>query len=219
MRISNDYEKNLSLYESITRSRKRSIYFYFIIATIFLIFLFFCPNVWYFYAIFGLLVFGFYMLMAFTIYYLYFYPKKVKIFDEILEDYKKNKIINELNKRGLKRDKIDCIISPYRYIRIAYIHNENIYTEIRIESTRHGYSCELMPDYVKKYTKKQIVFNFRSYISKYIYEDNKKDLTKREFYSWAYDILKDESLTEPLQKAIDAFEGNKNDDNKEEDLS
>ena len=88
MKIYNDYEKNLSLYESITRSRKRSIYFYFIIASIFVIFLFFCPQAWYFYATFGVLSFGFYMLMIVTIYYLYFYPKKVTIFNEILDDYK-----------------------------------------------------------------------------------------------------------------------------------
>ena len=219
MKIFNNYEKNLSLYESITRSRKRSIYIYFIIASIFVIFLFFCPKVWYFYAIFGLSAFGFYMLMIVTIYYLYKFPKKVKIFDEILEDYKKNKIIKELNKRGLKRDNIDAVISPYRYIRIAYVHNGNVYTEVRIESTRHGYAVELTPDYVKKYTKKQIVFNFRRLISKYDYEDNKKELTKKEFYDWAYEKLSDISLIEQLNEAVLVFEGKNIDDNNKEDLS
>lgn len=219
MKIFNDYEKNLSLYESITRSRKRSVYLYFILATIFLIFLFFCPKIWYFYAIFGLLAFGFYALMLITIYYLYKYPKKVKIFEEILEDYKNNKIIKELNYRGLKKDNIDCVISPYRYIRIAYIHNENIHTEVRIESTRHGYAVELNPEYVKRYTKKEIVYNFRNFIGKYKYEDNKKDLSKKNFYDWTYKILSDISLIESLEMTINTFENNKNGDNNKEDLS
>lgn len=213
MKIYNDYEKNLSLYESITRSRKRSVYFYFIIASIFAIFLFFCPKVWYFYAIFGMLAVGFYGLMAFTIYYLYFYPKKIKIFEEILEDYRENKIIKELNRRGLKKDNLDCVISPYRYIRIAYIQNDNIYSEVRIESTRHGYSTLLTPDFVKNYSKKVIITNFRNN-GKFKYIDNKKELSKKEFYNWTAEIFKDINLIEPLNNSLNEFlDVNKNDNN------
>lgn len=205
MKIYNDYEKNLSLYESITRSRKRSIYFYFIIASIFVIFLFFCPQAWYFYATFGVLSFGFYMLMIVTIYYLYFYPKKVTIFNEILDDYKEGKIIKELNRRGLKKEQLDCVISPYRYIRIAYIHDDNIYTEVRIESTRHGYSAILTPDFVKNYSKKEIITNFKNLNGKFSYEDNKKELSKKAFYNWTAEIFKNEEIIEQLSSRLNEF--------------
>lgn len=207
MKIFNDYEKNLSLYESITRSRKRSIYLYFILAGIFTIFLFFCPHQWYFYATFGLLAFGFFALTFVTYYYLYRYPKKVKLFDEILEDYKKNKIISELSKKGLRKDKLDCIISPYRYIRIAYVYNEELYYEVRIESTRHGYSTELTPKFVVQYPKRDIVRYFRLYIGKFKYEDNKKEMTKKQFYSWVHDIFVNEELMNDIKQELILFKG------------
>ena len=213
MKIYNNYEKNLSLYESITRSRKRSIYLYFIIGSIFVIFLFFCPRIWYFYLIFGLFALALYILMGSTFYYMYRYPKKVKIFDEILEDYKAGKIIKELSHRGLKKDNLDCIISPYRYIRIAYIHNENIYTEIRLEQTRCGYASELTPNFVSNYTKKEIVSFFRKNISNYKYEDNKSDLKKKDFYNFVEKIFKDEEIIKDLSQNLDAFLEIKNSDN------
>ncbi len=205
MKIFGNYEKNLSLYDSITRSRKRSVYFYFVIGSIFLIFLFFCPQIWYYYAVFGLLAFGFYMIMLVTIYYLYKYPKKVKIFDEIVEDYRSGKILKEINRRGIHKDKLDCVISPYRYIRIACIKNDNVYTEVRIESTRHGYATELTPDFAFKYPKRVIVSNFRKYIGRYNYIDNKKELTKKEFYNWVAEIFKDDNLARPLNEEVRQF--------------
>ena len=209
MKIFSNHEKNLSLYDSITRSRKRSIYLYFILAGIFTIFLFFCPKVWYFYATFGLLAFGFIALTIFTYYYLYRYPNKVKLFDEILEDYRDNKIIRELSKRGLKRDNLDCVISPYRYIRIAYIYSDEIYYEVRIESTRHGYSTELTPDFVSKYNKKYIIRYFRYYIGKFKYIDNKKEMTKKQFYSWVHDIFTNEALLDDIKNELSIFKSEK----------
>lgn len=208
MKIFGDHEKNLSLYESITRSRKRSIFLYFIIAGIFIIFLFFIPEAyqkWYIYASIGLLAFGFLALTWFTFYYLYRYPKKVKIFDEILEDYKKNKIISELSKRGLKRDKLDCVISPYRYIRIAYVYSEELYYEVRIEQTRHGFSTELTPKFVVKYSKREIVKYFRHYIGKFKYEENTKEMTKNQFYSWVQSIFTNGELMNDIKEELNIF--------------
>ena len=208
MKIFGDHEKNLSLYESITRSRKRSIFLYFIIAGIFIIFLFFIPEAyqkWYIYASVGLLAFGFLALTVITFYYLYRYPKKVTIFDEILEDYKKNKIINELSKRGLKRDNLDCVISPYRYIRIAYVYSDELYYEVRIESTRHGFSTELTPKFVMQYPKKDIVRYFRHYIGKFKYVDNTKEMTKNQFYSWVHDIFVNKELMNDIKEELKIF--------------
>ena len=207
MKIYGDHEKNLSLYESITRSRKRSVYLYFILAGVFTIFLFFCHQKWYFYATFGLLAVGFFALTFFTYYYLNRYPKKVKIFDEILEDYKSNKIIRELSKRGLRKDNLDCVISPYRYIRIAYVYSEELYYEIRIESTRHGFSTELTPKFVMQYPKRDIVRYFSLYLGKFKYVDNTKEMTKKQFYAWCYDVFSNESLMDDIKQQLAYFKG------------
>ena len=205
MKMFNDKEKNLSLYESITRSRKRSIYLYFILGSIFLIFLFFCPHVWYFYATFGLIGAGLYLLCGFTIYYIHFYPKKVTVFEDVLADYKDNKILRELHKKGLKKDNLDCVISPYRYIRIAYVYNEDIYYEIRIESTRHGYAIQPTPEFVAKYPKKDVLKYFKYFIGKFKYIDNNKDFSKKDFYNWCVEIFNNVELTKDIKESIDFY--------------
>lgn len=204
MKIYSDYEKNLTLYDSITRSRRRSIYLYFILASIFVIFLFFCPKQWYFYATFGVVAFGLYLATIVTWYYVYKYPKKITIFDDIVDDYRKNKIIYELSHKGLKKDDLDCVISPYRYIKIAYRKTDKIYMEFRIEPTRSGYCPTLMPDFVKDYPKSTIVKNFKFYLSRYNYTDNKA-ITKKQFYKMVYDIFTNDDLIKDLEEDLKTF--------------
>lgn len=205
MKIYADYEKNLTLYDSITRSRKRSIYLYFILGSIFVIFLFFCPKQWYFYATFGTTAAGLYLVTFITWYYIYKYPKKITIFDDLVDDYRDNKIIRELTHSGLKRDDLDCVISPYRYIKIAYRKSDKIYMEYKIEPTRFGYCPTLMPDFVKDYSKTTIVKNFKNYIGKYNNTDYNETMKKKDIYKMIVDTFKNDELIKDLEEDLKRF--------------
>ena len=120
LNIYENKEKNLNDYFAVIRTMKRSIKLFILISILFLgfgIYFMIAQGKYLYYGI-GFIAAGILLLLyaIFRRYYLITYPKKNPLYDLVFEDVIKNNLKNQLVKCGLKSNKIDYTISPYRYI-------------------------------------------------------------------------------------------------------
>lgn len=128
-----EFEKNLELYESVTRSRKRGMSLFIFIALVCIIvtiIMLILKNIYgLMFLFFGLVFIGF----AIFRYINYFYfDKKYPLYKEIFEDMKNRNIRKELQKRNLNLNTLEYEISPYIYLSIKIIDNDLCYKEFKI---------------------------------------------------------------------------------------
>ena len=177
-----EFEKNLELYESITRSRKRGMFLFFfialvcvIVATVMLI----LRNIYGLMALFFGLVFLGFGLFRYINYF--HFDKKYTLYKEIFEDMKTKNIRKEFQKRDLNLNILEYEISPYIYLSIKMIDNDLCYKEFKIYKNKTYISFGVS----KKMLETDTV-TFRKYLKnkygkqKYLFKNN---ITREEFYN------------------------------------
>ncbi len=211
LNIYENKEKNLNDYFAVIRTMKRSIKLFILISILFLgfgIYFMIAQGKYLYYGI-GFIAAGILLLLyaIFRRYYLITYPKKNPLYDLVFEDVIKNNLKNQLVKCGLKSNKIDYTISPYRYIRIGYLINDYCYKEARIEVTRHGYGNLITNKVRKEFKKSEIINNLKkTNFNKFVYQDNKitKDLLYQEIANELRNEININDINSIIKNMIDS---------------
>lgn len=146
MKYYGNYDKMLSDYGATFRTRKRGIIIYLLLAitcVIFSIILFVNNNIPFGIGlIFLALTFIVIFVLRFRMYYILETNNEL-LFNQVFEDYKNKKLLNDLAIAGFKKDNTDAVIYPDGYLKVCYMYSEYCFIEYKIGFNYYAYGYQV----------------------------------------------------------------------------